>query len=314
MSSQIFIQGMGGIGDCVHQRAIVRQWMKTHDVILATPWPAMYHDLMAQGLKVVRRPIALRTQTKNASRDSEAAKYSAFHSFARPGLQMAYLGGEVLQTQSKTVLEVMCNRTNTNYADADYRLPVPNAWVTAFNEKFGPIPEYKPWMVYRPLCVRPEWRGGALRNADATSYNELFNSIRDKFFVISVADLIEGQEWLVPGSDIKADLTFHHGELVFEDLAALFHGADLIFTSSGFPAVLGPAVETPTISIIGGYEDVHCHDAGAKFAPYLAIGPKVGCHCWTQHCQKVCDKTLDMDAARASVLKFVSENCSEKRT
>jgi hypothetical protein len=307
--SQIFIQGMGGQGDCLHQRAIVRQLMKTYDVILATPWPAMYHDLIEQGLKVVRRPIGLRTQSKNMNRDSEAAKYSAFHPFSRAGMQVSYLGQEVMQTPSKTVLEVMCNKTGTSYAEADYRLPIPHEWTANLDKKLGSLPFDKPWMVHRPLCIRPEWRGGTLRNADAASYNELFNSIRDQFFVISVADLLEGQEWIVPGSDIKADLSFHHGELVFEDIAALFHGADLIFTASGFPAILGPAVETPTISIIGGYEDVHCHDSGAKFAPYLAIGPRVGCHCWTQHCQRVCDKSLDMDAAKASVLKFVSQHC-----
>jgi hypothetical protein len=310
MASQIFIQGMGGQGDCLHQRAFVRQLMKRYDlVILATPWPAMYHDLIEQGLKVVRRPIGLRTQTKNASRDSEAAKYCAFHTFARPALQIRYGGEEVLQTQSKTVLEVMCNRTDTSYAEADYRLPVPPEWTTNLDKKLGPMPLDKPWVVYRPLCIRPEWRGGTLRNADVTAYTELFNGIRDKygFFVISVADLLDGQEWTVPGSETKADLSFHRGELVFEDMAALFHSADLIFASSGFPAILGPAVETPTISIIGGYEDVRCHDSGARFAPYLAIGPKVGCHCWTSACRAICDKTIDLEVAKEKVDKFVSE-------
>jgi hypothetical protein len=288
--------------------------MRTRDVTLETSWPAMYHDLIAEGLKVSRRPVALRTQTKNAER--EAAKFTPVHQFTRAGMRIAYGGAQVLQTPSKTILEAMCNVTGTSYADADYRLPVPQAWFDELLKIFdwrdlaAIVGATKPLLVYRPLVVRPEWRGGALRNADAASYHELFKSIRDKFFVISVADLAEGQEWLAPGEDTKADLSFHRGELVFETLAALFSLADLVFTSSGFPAILGPAVGTPTISIVGGYEDYRCHDSGAKFAPYLAIGPRVGCSCWTSACRKVCDKSLDMDAAKASVLKFLSQTCS----
>src|ERR1035437_974421 len=93
-------------------------------------------------------------------------------------------------------------------------------------------------------------------------------------------------------------MTFHGGELVFEQLAELFTKADLIFASSGFAAVLGPAVETPTVSIIGGHEPIECHDAGARFAPYLAIGPA-----------RRPDKHLDMPTAKARLRKFMSEIC-----
>jgi hypothetical protein len=298
------------MGDCLHQRAILRQLMQTRAVTLETSWPAIYHDLMAEGLRVTRRPVALRTQTKNASRESEAVKFSPLHQFTRAGMRIATPGQQVLQTQSKTILEVMCNVTGTNYSEADLRLPVPSAWQDELLRTLGHLPARasQPWLVYRPLVERPEWRGGGLRNADPVAYAALFNTIREHFFVVSVADLEEGREWLV-GHQPEADMVFHRGELVFETLAALFSRAALVFTSSGFAAVLGPAVGTPTISIIGGYEDVRCHDSGAKFAPYLAIGPKVGCSCWTSACNKTCDKSLNMDEARASVLRFVAENC-----
>jgi hypothetical protein len=289
--------------------------MQTRDVSLETSWPAMYHDLIADGLRVVRRPVALRTQTKNAVRESEAAKFVSRHPFARAGMRIAYGGGQVLQVPSKTVLEVMCNVTGTNYAEADYRLPVPDVWQTDLFKTLGALPmrsRAKPWMVYRPLVARPEWRGSMARNADPEAYAELFNSIRDEFFVVSVADLVEGQEWIV-GPDAKADLSFHRGELVFETLAALFQQADLVFTSSGFPAILGPAVGTPTISIVGGYEDYRCHDSGAKFAPYLAIGPRVGCSCWTSACRQVCDKQIDIVAAKESIRQFVSPICIQNQ-
>jgi hypothetical protein len=285
--------------------------MERHAVTLMTPWPSMYHDLIAEGLIVVRRGIQLRTQMKNERRESETAQFASRHPLTPgAGLRIAYGGAQVLQTPSKTILEVMCNVTGTSYAEADYRLPVPDAWKTAFWGFIGGSPPIhaakKPWMFYRPLVARPEWRGSLARNADPAAYHELFNSIRDKFFVISVADLEEGREWIV-GPDAKPDLSFHKGELVFEALAALAQRSDLVFTSSGFAAILGPAVGTPTISIGGGYEDPRCHDSGAKFAPYLSIGPRVPCSCWTSACQKVCDKSIDLDAAIPAVQEFLSQ-------
>ena len=308
VKSPLHVQGMGGLGDCLHQRAVLRQLMQRHTVTLMTPWPAMYHDLIAEGLIVVRRSIALRTQMKNERRESEAVKFASRHPLTRnTGMRIATPGQQVLQTQSKTILEVMCNVTGTNYAEADYRLPVPDVWHRALGEVFPTRPE-KPIMFYRPLIARPEWRGGMARNADPAAYDDLYRSIRDKFFVVSVADLGDGAEWIV-GPDAKPDLSFHRGELVFEALAALAKRSALVFTSSGFPAILGPAVGTPTISIVGGYEDYRCHDSGAKFAPYLAIGPRVGCSCWTSACRKVCDKSIDLIDAKDKLSNFLSQTC-----
>jgi hypothetical protein len=311
MKPPLFIQGMGGMGDCIHQRAIVRQLMDRHAVTLMTPWPSMYHDLIAEGLIVVRRGIALRTQMKNEQRESEAVQFASRHPLAPrgAGMRIAYGGGQVLQTPSKTILEVMCNVTGTSYPDADYRLPVPDAWRSLLFKILYPLPiqsQKKPWMFFRPLVARPEWRGSMARNADVASYRELFNRIRDDFFVISVADLEEGREWLVD-PETKADLSFHKGELVFEALAALAQLSELVFTSSGFAAILGPAVGTPTISIVGGYEDPRCHDSGAKFAPYLSIGPRVPCSCWTSACRNVCDKKVEMLSAMTAIDDFLSE-------
>jgi hypothetical protein len=288
--------------------------MQTRTVTLETSWPSMYHDLIAEGLSVCRRPVALRTQSKNAARESD--KFSPRHPFLRAGMRVSYTGQQVLTMPSKTILEVMCNVTGTDYATADYRLPVPPEWfdvltkIMSFEQYVALIGAHKPLLVYRPLVARNEWRGSMARNADPGSYAEVFNSVRDKFFVISVADLAEGQEWIV-GPEAKADLTFHKGELVFEALAALFGIADLVLTSSGFAAVLGPAVGTPTISIVGGYEDPRCHDSGARFSPYLVLGPRTPCSCWTSACMKVCDKKIEMPAALAAVDAFVSENCTQ---
>src|SRR6202000_3318624 len=211
---------------CLHQRAILRQLMPRFDVTLETSWAAMYHDLVAEGLTLVRKPVALRTQTKNAVR--EAATFSNRRTSHNMTLRVMYHGAQVMATKSKTVLEAMCDVTGTDYQTADYRLPIPDQWFQS------PILDDiwrarwhsgKPLLVYRPLVSRPEWKGSAARNADPASYAELFASIRDEFFVVSVADLEPGREWIV-GPQLKADMSFHSGELVFETLAALFGLAD----------------------------------------------------------------------------------------
>ena len=302
--------GMHGLGDCLHQRAVLRQLMKSYDVTLDTSWAAMYHDLIADGLKVCRRPVGLRTQAKNATREANLFSIGR-HEYGTVTRRASYGRAQIMATESKTVLEAMCNVTGTNYAEADYRLPVPDRWNELLSEALGPLParaSEKPWLVYRPLVARHEWRGSIQRNADPAAYAAILDAIRDQFFVISVADLEEGKEWII-GPDAKADLSFHHGELVFEALASLFKRSDLVMTSSGFGAILAPAVGTPCLSIVGGYEDPRCHDSAARFAPYLAIGPRVSCSCWTSMCRQPCNRAIDLDAALPRVREFASQVC-----
>ncbi len=292
------------MGDCIHQRAILRQLMQAHDVWLETSWASLYHDLVPDGLKLLPRPVRLRTQTKNANRE----RLKFFEGGPPRGhetLSVQYGRGSIGACASHTVLEAMCRAAGCDYATADYRLPIPAEWTAQLAERFINT-SGKPLMVYRPLVKRPEWGGSALRNADPAGYMELLAEIRDTFFVVSVADLQATAEWIV-GPEFQADATFHKGELHFEMLAALFAQADLVFTSSGFAAILAPAVETPVVSVIGGYESAVWHSAGAKFAPYLGIDPVHPCQCGTSMCRQGCDKTLDIPAAKARLRQFVSE-------
>lgn len=302
----LIVQGMHGLGDNIHQRAVLRQLMQTHSVTLETSWASVYHDLVGDDLKLVRRPVGLRTQTKNAQR--EAGLFSNSKPQNANTVRIRYGGANVMQTASKTVLEAMCQSAGVSYANADYRLPVLAKWLDDAALKIvGSKVEGKPLLVYRPLVARTEWRGSMARNADPDSYAEIYEMLRPHFFVVSIADLVPGKEWIV-GPEVDADLKFHNGELTFEDLAALFRAADLVLTSSGFAAILAPAVETNCISVIGGYEGIKCHSSGARFAPHLTIGPEVPCQCWSSSCRQACDKTLNMGAATAAVINFVEEH------
>lgn len=303
----LLVQGMHGMGDNIHQRAVIRQLMQKHTVHLETSWASLYHDLVGDDLKLLRRSVALRTQTKNAIREEQLftnVKPAGSHT-----IRIRYGGANVAQTASKTVLEAMCEMTGVSYADADYRLPVPDAWNGDLFKKLKPLGKdamEKPWLIVRPLVARTEWRGSMARNADPVNYAELYAMLRPHFFVISVADLVPSREWIV-GEELDVDLKFHEGELTFEDLAALFQRADLVLTSSGFAAILAPAVGTPCISVVGGYEGTRCHASGEKWAPMLSLGPEVPCACWSSQCRSPCDKTLDMGKASAEIAQFVPD-------
>lgn len=302
--SPLLVHGMHGMGDNLHQRAIIRQLMQTHDVWLETSWASLYHDMIADGLKLRRRHVALRTQTKNANRASEVVQFSGI---APPRgcdtMAIRYGANNISATASKTILEAMCRSTGCDYTKADFRLPVPEQWRDEarkwFINRSG-----KPLLIYRPLVERTEWLGSAARNADALEYARLFAEIRDKFFVVSVADLDPPREQIV-GPVQDADVTLHHGELTFEALAGLFSLAELVFTSSGFAAILAPAVGTAVISVVGGYESANYHATGARFAPYLGIEPPVPCRCQNSRCGRRCNKHLNMPVALERVREFI---------
>lgn len=296
---------MHGMGDCLHQRAVLRHWMKTHEVWLETSWAAMYHDLVAEGLHLVRKSTPLRTQSKNSIREIE--KFGPNPPFNIGRIKVSYSGQNVRLSNSKTVLEAMCAATGTPFLDADYSLPVPEEWF----EHWRKSSTYARWkesgkqlVIYRPLVMRPEWRGSGARNADPVSYAKLFAAIRDDVFVVSIADLVPTKEWIV-GPKLIADAEFHEGQLTFETIAAMMSDSQFVYTSSGFAAILGPAVGTPTISVIGGYENTGAHDTGERFAPYLAFGPKVDCGCFSSGCPATCDKSVRLDVAIPALNRFV---------
>jgi ADP-heptose:LPS heptosyltransferase len=160
-------------------------------------------------------------------------------------------------------------------------------------------------MVYRPLVDRPsDWTGCNARNPDHAAYAALFRSIRDQFFVVSVADLKPNYEWIV-GERVEVDAVVHAGELEFEALAALISLSGLVFCSPGFAAVLAQAVATPVACIFGGYERSAFFFAGAKSAPVLGIDPIHPCECFS-HAHD-CRKTIDLPAATERLGLFASE-------
>lgn len=304
----LFIRGMHGIGDNLHQRAVMRVLKETHSVTLESSWHSLYHDLIDEDFRVCTRGVALRTQQKNAIREAALFAPTPPHHHIRSAFNMRYVTSTINQTKSRTITETLfkCAGIGNRFAEADFRLPVKEEWLYEVDKEMASWNTGgKPILIYRPLCIRPEWMGSKVRNARPEQYRAIVSHLHQKFFCVSVGDFEEQREW-IDGPVIGADLYYHGGQFVIEHLAALMHRADLVLTSGGFAAMLGPAVETPTISVLGGYEPPEwCADSG-KFSPFLCIAPAKPCQCGSSGCQQPCNKLLDMTKAILSIESFTS--------
>lgn len=299
MKLPLLVRGMHGLGDNLHQRAVLRQLMKSRDIWIESSWVSPYHDLIPSGLKVIRKATALRTQKKNAAREQ-----GLFSRVSVPRLcetaQIWYSPADVRSCRS--VLGAMCRATKVDYKGTDFRMPVPHDWREKVWAAIGNVT--KPIMVYRPLVERTEWSGCSARNPDHAAYADLFRSIREKFFVVSLADLVPGVEWIA-GDDADVDLRFHAGELDFETIAGLVSIASLVFCSPGFAVILAQAVETPVVCTFGSYERAYSFSAGARYSPYLGIEPINPCDDFTH--DRTRDKKIDVRAAKANLAVFANE-------
>jgi hypothetical protein len=301
----LIVQGMHGLGDNLHQRGFLPELMERNTVYLESSWVTPYHDLIDRGLRVVRRLTHLRTQAKNAVREGHLF-YPCRPQEKTRIIGVWYRAPDVRRLGS--VLATMCETVRCDYRRADIRLPIPHSWTLRVLERLRGLNSFgKPIMFYRPLVERREWGGCSTRNPNFGAYAELYRSIRDRFFVVSVADLVPGVEWMF-GEDVDVDVRFHAGELAFEELAALARMSDLVFCSPGFAVVLAQAVETPVACIFGGYDSGRSFEGGARHSKYLPIEPIRPCQCFTHNHH--CDKTIDVPHAISKLTYFVEEHCN----
>lgn len=290
---------MHGLGDNLHQRAVVRQLMERHVVYLETSWPCVYHDLVGPRLHLVAKNSGLRTQHKNMLR--ERSKFVRAPK-CDGELRVWYTPQGVREAGS--LLGAMMRETGTDIERADFGLPIPPAWASLASSWLEMWSSTKPLCIYRPLVERTEWRGCSARNPDFDAYADLFDWIRDRFFVVSVADLVDGVEWMV-GHPVAADATFHAGELSFEMLAGLVGRAALVFSASGFAPILAQAVGAPSIVVYGGHECSRSFSKAWRRAPHLGIDPISPCDCFRHN--HACDKRIDVPAAQRRIDEFLNQ-------
>lgn len=302
MLPHLLVRGMHGLGDNLHQRAVLRELMKKNKVWLLSSWVSLYHDLNDDGLNIIRTSTALRTQSKNAERESNLFASNGVPCGARE-LKVWYTPAEIRTHGS--ILGAMMKSAGCESKSADFGLPIPQLWSDRADDwlKHWGNPK-KPLMIYRPLVDRTEWRGCTARNPDFKAYAELYNSIRERFFVVSVADLVPAREWMV-GIDVQTDAKCHAGELNFEVLAALTKRAALLFCSPGFAVILAQAVGTPAVCVFGGHESSMTISLGSRLSPTLGIDPINPCDCFS--IKHSCDKRIDLARAQSRLEMFIHD-------
>lgn len=173
--------------------------------------------------------------------------------------------------------------------------PEVNEWFDQLADEHGFT--NRPIAVVRPVTIRREWECES--RAPRPEYiawvaRQLQLS---GFFVISIADLVDGEEWLV-GEAPPADLQFHHGELSLIQLLTLLRHSNLAVGGSGFIIPAALSAGTPLFTIFGGRGE---YDTPAKVFDMRLNLSRVGwalpdnfCRCASM--THDCDKTIsDLD-------------------
>lgn len=296
------IDGMYGIGDNLHQRAVLRELMKTHDVWLISCHFTLYWDLIELGLKVLFKPTRLRAQARTIARERHL-----FHNLQPPthqGWKKIWYNKPDIDKHG-SILMSMFGEFGLKPERPDFSLPLKPAWREAARKLIAQWKPTKPLIVLRPVVRRMEWDGDS-RNPDTGAYDQIYRSIRDRFFVVSVADLEDSKEWIV-GPKQEVDVALHKAELDFGTMAGLWAEAAMVFTPAGFGPVLAQAVGTPSIVVYGGRESFKTTQvAGAHLAPTLGIDPIHPCDCHSH--RHGCDKRIDVPKAIERALHFVNEH------
>lgn len=226
-SKPILIRGMYGLGDGIYQRGFVKKFPGAY---IITPWPELYSDL---DVKCVKPDTRLRTQAKNVSKTK-----IQWHGVPR-SVNVKQISYGHREFESGSIVSAM---RNCFRVDPDFDLP-------DFGE--SPIKSDKPVAIVRPVTIRREWLNSA-RAPDPKYVNEAAKILKAKgFHVVSIADLQDGQEWLV-GDAPEADEYYHNGELSVTQLLAAVQNAAVVVGGVGWIVPACIASGTPLYVVLGG--------------------------------------------------------------
>ncbi len=267
----MYFEGMFGLGDSLYQRAVIRELAGEHHLI--TPWPQLYADL--PNVHCVKPPVTrLRTQAKNIARSAHCWVPAPTSVLQR----ITYAGHDGV-----SIIAALCDAFGVSRsARIDFSGPP-----AGFD--YGKTP----YMVVRPATVREEWRADA-RNPRPEYLALAVKAARAAGYrVISIADLEAGKEWLA-GEPPQADITFHHGEMMLEELLALVAGAAGVIGGVGFLAPMAVAYRVPMLLVYGGWGyhngPRRIFDARMDTSRIVQAIPDKFCSCRSQFHD--CDRTI----------------------
>jgi hypothetical protein len=279
---------MHGLGDNIYQRAYVKALSEQiGNVWLSTPWPQLYADL--DKVHCMRTGTKLRTQAKN---EKIADGWNVAPFPRSPPRRVFYSPRDMFDGMS--IFEAM-GGVFPGLRPAELSLPA--ILTTA---PWGPRPTSRPLAIIRPPTVRREWRNDS-RNCDPSALAQISRFLMRTHHVMSVADLQDGEEWLV-GPPPPAHVHRHRGEIRMMELLDLCRDAAVLVGPPGWLAPFGIASRTPTFIVLGGQGG---HNGPDKLQPEW-LGPgRLGYATPDRFCQcgdnrHSCDKRISNPLAQFS--------------
>lgn len=218
----MIIHAMRGLGDSIYSRAFIKALLG--QLYVDTPWPELLSDL--PNVHFIRPQTTLRTQAKNIARHADWVMPPG----RQPARHIRY-GAEGIIPGMTACFGV---------APGEFDLP-----------SLPPSPETGKYVVVRPATVRSEWRADT-RNPDPEYIITAAAEAKARGYrVISVADLVDGVEWMV-GDSPYADVRYHKGELPVEQLLSLVANASAVIGGIGWLVPAALAAKVPAWIICGG--------------------------------------------------------------
>ena len=300
----LVIRGMHGLGDNIGQRNFIKEL--PFPVYLETPWPQLYSDL--PNIKLIECDSYWRTQKKNLSINT--FPWADLPQDRGPEIQVGY-NNEDLQGEGSIFKKL--SDTFGGIVPRTFDMPQFKRPDRALPKNRNGAPTYLGnYVVIRPTIQRKEWFSTS-RNPDPQYIyraSELLKS--EGYFVISVCDLENEQEW-IEGKEPIANLKFHHGELSVEELLGLVQNAGLLVGSPGWMVHASLASKVPMALIYGGYGGCNAPEkiADSRYADTSCLThfvPDNFCLDQNMGC-KTCDKTIyDFDSKFITWIKSVSKH------
>jgi hypothetical protein len=289
MPPPLWLKGMGGLGDNVYQRPLVRHLAaQRRQVWLSTPYPELYTDL-PEVIPVRWATLELRCQLKNMAR--QAAGVFQPPPQRAQAIRLHY----ALKDLRGTISQELERAAGTPIPRASWRFDLP---------PFAPpqVRFRRPYAVIRPVTIRREWPNPA-RNPDPEYIALAARELRRRGFrVVCVADIDGKQEWAAAPLP-EADRYLVHGELALPQMMALVQGAAVVIGPVGWIVPTTIAMRKPAVVICGGL--------GAHNSPQVLVDPRMDAsrirfllpepYCATCRDPKhVCQKAIPEFAAKLS--------------
>jgi hypothetical protein len=238
MPLPLWVKGMGGMGDNLYQRPLIRHLLAQRGQLwLSTPYPEIYADL--PGVIPVRwNTLELRCQLKNMARQAEG-----LYQPPPPRPETVRIGYRLRDIRTSISEEM----------EAEARVRIPRGSFRFDLPSFSPPPVRfrRPYAVVRPVTVRREWQNAA-RNPEPEYVAAAAEECRRRgMAVVCVADIDGKQEWATAALP-RADRYLVHGELALPQLMALVQGAAVTIGGVGWMVPATVAMRRPAVVISGG--------------------------------------------------------------